>query len=100
MRGPTVKGRASICHWNLEFRFFDKEQCSKFMKEWMEMEVTGSFSIKYEKFSGEGTEPEEHWITIEDGVWAHNLVKIAQLLESVDYSDEFSKKDSKVSDVE
>jgi hypothetical protein len=98
MNGPIVNGRASICHWNLEFRFFDKEQCSKFMRKWMEMEVTGSFSIKYEKFSGEGAGAEEHWITIEDGYWSHNLVKIAQLLESVDYTDKFSEEQSKVSD--
>lgn len=81
----VVRGRASICHWNLEFRFYDKAQCTKFMELFMALDSKASLS--YTVVMGNGVDPEEHWITIEDGVWAHNLVEIAKLVEQVDFED-------------
>lgn len=88
MTGPTVRGRASICQWTLEFRFYDKAQCSKFIELYMNLECTGSDNIKYEVFRGDSLTLDEHWVTIEDGTWANNLTRIAQMLEKVDYNNE------------
>lgn len=85
--GPTIRGRASICTWDLRFRFYDKTQCTKFMEKFMSLEVTGTNNIKYECVMGDSLIPDEHWIELEEGVWANNLTTIAKLLEEVDYSD-------------
>lgn len=84
--GPIVRGRASICTWNLEFRFYDKSQCSRFIEKYMMLDVTGGTNIKYEKITGDSLTLDEHWVTLEDGCWAYNLTTIAKLLEEVDYS--------------
>lgn len=84
--GPTVRGQASVCHWNLEFRFYDKAQCTRFIEKYMALDSTGSTNIKYEVITGDSLTLDEHWVTLEDGCWAHNLTQIAKLLEEVDYS--------------
>ena len=83
--GPTIHNRASICTWDLQFRFYDKQQCTKFIAAFMELEVSGADNIKYEVSVGDSIKLDEHWITIEGGVWANNLSTIAKLLEDVDY---------------
>ncbi len=85
--GPTIRGRASICTWDLQFRFYDNQQCAKFIAAFMEAELPGADNIKYEVIVGDSIELDEHWITIEGGVWAHNLSTIAKLLEDVDYKE-------------
>jgi hypothetical protein len=80
---PVVNGRASICTWNLSFRFYDKNQCARFMQKFMELEVTGTNNIKYELVHTDTID--EHWIIFEDGSWANNLTRISKLLEDVDY---------------
>ena len=86
MTGPIVRGRASVCAWNLEFRFYDKSQCVKFIEKYMELDVTGSLNLKYEKILDDSLTIDEYWITIEDGCWAHNLTAIAKILEDVDFN--------------
>lgn len=85
--GPTIGGRASICTWNLRFRFYDKNQCTKFIEKFMALDVTGATNITYEVVEGDSLTLDEHWIDIEGGVWAHNLTTLAKILEEVDYSD-------------
>lgn len=88
MSGPTIRGRASICQWELFFSFYDKEQCTKFMSAYMALEVTGARSIKYTRIPGDSLTLDVHCVTLKDGVWANNLTTIAKLLEDVDYKDE------------
>ena len=83
--GPVVRNRASICEWNLTFRFYDKSQCTRFISQWMETECTGADNIKYQVIKGDSLTLDEHWIKIEEGTWANNLTTIAKLLEEVDY---------------
>jgi hypothetical protein len=85
--GPTIRNRASICTWDLQFRFYDKQQCTKFFAAFMELEVSGADNIKYEVIVGDSIKLDEHWITIEGGLWANNLSTIAKLLEDVDYKE-------------
>lgn len=85
--GPVIRGRASICTWELRFRFYDKNQCTKFIAKFMALEVTGTNNIKYECVHGDSIVLDEHWITLDEGVWASNLTTLAKLLEEVDYSD-------------
>jgi len=53
----------------------------------MALEVTGTDNITYTCIHGDSLTLDEHWIDLEDGVWANNLTTIAKLLEDVDYSD-------------
>jgi hypothetical protein len=85
--GPTIRNRASICAWNLQFRFYDKQQCTKFITAYMELEVSGADNIKYSTITGDSLTLDEHWVSIEEGVWASNLSTIAKLLEDVDYGE-------------
>lgn len=85
--GPSIRGKASICTWDLQFRFYDKNQCTKFIAAFMELEVSGADNIKYEVIAGDSFKLDEHWITIVSGVWANNLTTIAKLLEDVDYKE-------------
>jgi hypothetical protein len=83
--GPTIRNRASICTWDLQFRFYDKQQCAKFITAFMALEVSGADNIKYNVITGDSIVLDEHWVTIDGGVWANNLSTIAKLLEDVDY---------------
>ena len=89
--GPVMHGRASICTWNLRFRFYDKNQCAKFIEKFMTLEVAGADNITYECVRGDSLIPEEHWVDIEGGLWAANLTTLAKLLEEVDYQEEEMK---------
>jgi hypothetical protein len=88
--GPVIRGRASICTWNLRFRFYDKNQCAKFIEKFMALEVAGTDNITYECIKGDSLTLDEHWIELEEGVWANNLTTIAKLLEDVDYKDDWN----------
>ena len=87
MGAPTVRGRASVCNWDLQFRFYDKSQCSRFIEKFMALESCGATNIKYHMIHGDSLTLDEHWVEIEEGCWAHNLIKIAKLLDEVDYKD-------------
>lgn len=80
--GPVVGGRASICTWELEFYFYDKQQICKFVELLMADEI--DFDFEYEKQLDETHE--RHYISV-TGSWANNLVRVAQLAEKVDYTD-------------
>ena len=88
--GPIIRNRASICTWNLRFRFYDKNQCAKFIEKYMALECTGADNITYECIMGDSIKLDEHWIDIAEGVWANNLTTIAKLLEEVDYKDDWN----------
>ena len=75
--------RASICHWNLQFKFHTKEQCQKFIDLLMKEEIEYHFEYWYEM--GDSTTPPDHWVSIKDQAWAKNLSRVAKLLEKVDY---------------
>lgn len=77
-----VGNRASICNWNLTFRFYTKEQCQRFIKKFMKLEIPVSFSY-YTRLGENG--PTEHVIEITDFSWASNLTIVAKMLESVDH---------------
>lgn len=81
---PTVRGSASICAWNLEFKFLTREQCQKFIKLYLD-EFEYADNIKYEMIVGDSLVKDEHWVTIEDSRWAHNLTQVGRLLEKCDY---------------
>ena len=79
---PVVNGRASICTWELEFYFHDKDQTREFVKLLMEDEI--DFDFEYEKVLGEIGE--QHYITVK-GSWANNLVRVAEMAKEVDFKD-------------
>ena len=88
--GPTIRNRASICTWHLKFRFYDKNQCTNFIEKFMALEVAGTDNISYTCIHGDSITLDEHWIELEDGVWANNLTSIAKILEEVDYKDDWN----------
>lgn len=79
---PVVNGRASICAWELEFHFRDKDQIREFVKLLMKDEI--DFDFEYEKVLDQTSEL--HYIKV-NGSWANNLVRVAKLAEKVDYKD-------------
>lgn len=81
---PTVRGSASICSWTLKFRFLTREQCLKFINLYLK-EFEYSDNITYEMVVGDSVTKNEHWVTIEDVIWANNLTRVGKLLEKCDY---------------
>lgn len=81
---PVVRGSASICSWNLEFRFLTREQCQKFINLYLD-EFEYAHNIKYEMVIGDSVTKNQHWVTIEDASWANNLTRVGELLEQCDY---------------
>ena len=82
MNQPVVNGRASICTWELEFYYRDKDQIRKFIDLLMADEI--DFNFEYEKSLDDMHEL--HYITV-SGSWANNLVRVAKMAEKVDYKD-------------
>jgi hypothetical protein len=85
MHGPIVRGKASICNWELYFEFLDKNQCTRFIAKFMDLDQL--CKIQYYVESGDSLNPDKHCVHIEDGCWAYNLTTIAKILEEVDYKD-------------
>lgn len=81
---PTVRGRASICEWTLEFKFLTREQCLKFINLYLK-DFDHAHNIKYDYIIGDSVTIGEHWVTIEDVSWANNLTRVGKLLEKCDY---------------
>jgi len=77
---PVVGGRASICTWEIEFYFLDKQQVRSFIKLLIKDEI--DFSFEYEKVLDQADE--RHYITV-TGCWTANMVRVAQMAEEVDY---------------
>lgn len=84
---PVVRGSASICSWNLEFKFLTREQCKKFINLFLD-EFEFANNIKYDMIHGDSITKNEHWVTIEDFAWANNLTRVGKLLEKCDYESE------------
>ena len=84
---PVVRGAASICHFDLSFRFLTREQCQNFINLYLD-EFEYADNIRYQMVPGDSITKNEHWIYIEDGVWATNLKRIAELLVECDYEEE------------
>jgi hypothetical protein len=80
---PTVGGRASICTWALTFQFLTKEQCSRFIAEYLKEEIPINFG--YKQISGDSKTATVHVVEIQTSSWANNLTRVAEILESVDY---------------
>lgn len=79
------KTRASVCHWDLTFRFLNKEQCLKFISKYLEM-TDYTLSLGYHAYpSEENPNRMIYSVTIEDMVWANNLAIVAELLKEVDH---------------
>lgn len=76
----TGGGRASICNWGLKVSFLTKEQCQKFIKKFMRLDIPVNF-----EYYTEEENPTKHVVAIEGFSWAFNLKKVAKMLESVDY---------------
>jgi len=83
---PIVNGKASICQWELEFHFLDKNQIRKFVELLFKDEV--DFDFEYDKRLDATSEL--LYITVR-GRWANNLIRVAKMAESVDYQDSFEK---------
>lgn len=81
---PVVRGSASICAWNLEFKFLTREQCQKFINLYLD-EFEYADNIKYQLIVGDSITKNEHWVAIEDSRWAYNLTRVGKLLEKCDY---------------
>ena len=77
---PVVNGRASICTWELEFHFRDKDQICEFVKLLMKDEI--DFDFEYEKVLDQTSKL--HYIKV-SGSWANNLVRVAKMAKKVDY---------------
>jgi hypothetical protein len=77
---PCDNYRASICSWELEFSFLTREQCLKFINLWL-TEFLPPTKITYQENSDD-----THSVLIENGGWAHNLTRLAELLELCDYN--------------
>lgn len=84
---PVVRGSASICHFNLSFRFLTREQCQNFINLYLD-EFEYADNIRYQMVIGDSIIKNEHWIHIEEGAWATNLKRIAELLVECDYEQE------------
>lgn len=80
---PTWGRHASICHWDLSFRFYTKEQCERFIELLMKEEI--SYRFAYHAEDSDSTHPPHHIIEIHDMPWANNLITVAGLLKQVDY---------------
>lgn len=76
----TYGSRASICKWELRFSFLCKEQCQKFIKLLMKDSI--DFIFSYEKVM---TDTGEHYVIDVECHWAHNLTKVAKMIEKVDH---------------
>ena len=88
MKKPVVNGRASICTWELEFYYRDKDQIRKFIDLLLADEV--DFDFEYEKRLDDTHEL--HYIVV-TGSWANNLVRVAKMADTVDYKDSFEVED-------
>lgn len=77
----TSSSRADICHWHLEFSFYDKEKVIEFLRLLLEKDI--DFPFSYEMVLTETRT--KHVVTIEDMSWANNLTAVAKILEKVDY---------------
>lgn len=84
---PVVRGRASICNWNLEFRFLTREQCIKFINLYLN-EFDYADNIQYKMICGDSLTANQYWVTIEESAWANNLTAVGKLLEKCDYQQE------------
>lgn len=87
---PTVNGRASICHWELQFYFLTKEQCQNFITKFMAWDIPVNYSYREEEIWDRNSDPARrevrYTVEIEDMSWANNLTFVAKMLEEVDYS--------------
>lgn len=81
---PSVRNRASICSWTLEFKFLTREQCLKFINLYLN-EIDYSDNVSYRAVRGDSVILDEHYVTIENMTWAGNLTKVGKLLEKCDY---------------
>lgn len=81
---PTVRNSASICNWNLSFRFYTREQTQKFINLYLD-EFPSADNISYTLVAGDSVTKDEHWVSIEHMPWANNLTKVGKLLEKCDY---------------
>lgn len=69
---------ASVCHWSLDLSFRDESQVQTFITELVKEPV--SFELKRDH----DDRSEVFYIYI-DGIWADNLLRIAELAKEVDY---------------
>ena len=76
----VVNNRASICQWELEFSFREKDQIRKFIKLLVDDDVDFDFECRKELDSTS----EVYYINI-TGSWANNLVRVAKMADTVDY---------------
>jgi hypothetical protein len=83
---PVVGRNASICHWSLSFSFYTKEQCERFISEYMKEAILVNFNYRVE--IGDGSKPYQYVVDIDDMSWANNLTRVAKILEKIDYQDE------------
>ena len=77
------RSRASICEWNLSFRFHTKEQCQDFIQLLMDEEI--DYHFEYHVEHGDSSTPPNYCVAIHNMSWARNLKRVAKLLEKVDY---------------
>jgi hypothetical protein len=82
---PVVGTRASICHWDLEFSFLTKEQCKKFIDEYMKIDMPIEFA--YKQVNRDSFDPTLHIVKL-NSTWADNLTDVAKILEKCDYQNE------------
>lgn len=84
MKYSTRGGRASICSWDLCFRFLIKEQATKAIEKLLAWECPVNFSYEEEM----GTGIPVYTIQLDNMSWAGNLEQVAKFLQEVDWSDE------------
>ena len=80
----TLGGKPSICHWDVEFRFKNREQCQTFVNAILQWDVFVDFRVQQDRSPGILV----FTVRVLDVPWAENLVTLAQMAEKVDWCDE------------
>jgi hypothetical protein len=78
--------KASICHWDLCFRFLHKDQIEFFIKRLLEWDHETSFEYRVEYDQEDHTPIYE--LQINDFPWADNLAALARILQECDYTED------------
>ena len=81
---PTVRNRSAVIHADITLKFISKDQCDRFVKEYLK--TTDYPSLEIETIIGDSLELDQFLVTITDVCWGHNLTRIGKIAEKYDYS--------------
>jgi hypothetical protein len=79
----VVGNKASVCTWELTFSFLCKKQVDKFIRLLLK-DCVDMYTITFEVWSDYKDNRDNHYVTVSSS-WAHNITRVAKMLEKVDY---------------